>query len=204
MTVLSKKEILERIFTENENERLVITPLISKDQISASSVDVRLGTEFIITKRTKYSLLDPAQENIESEIEQYQEKIHVPFGEKLILRPHQLILGSTLEYIKLPRDLIGYVIGRSSWGRLGLIIATATLVNPGYTGTLTLELINLGEADIALYPGSRIAQLVIHELSEIEEGYMQKPLAKYVGSTGPEFSKIHKDKEWKTLTKQPP
>ncbi|MBS7287967.1 MAG: dCTP deaminase [Candidatus Freyarchaeota archaeon] len=200
MTVLSKEEILRRLFTANKREKLVITPLISKSQVSAGSVDLRLGTEFIITKRTKYSLLDPARHDIEAEIAQYQEKIHVPFREKLILRPNQLILGSTLEYIKLPGDLMGYVIGRSSWGRLGLIIATATLVSPGYTGVLTLELVNLGEADIALYPAARIAQLVLHKVTEEEEGYLQKPLPKYAGATGPEFSKLHKDKEWKILS----
>lgn len=199
MTVLSKEEILRRLTTSNPQERLVITPLISKSQISAGSIDLRLGTEFIITRRTKYSLLDPAQKNIEHEISQYQEKIHVPFREKLILRPNQLILGSTLEYIKLPQDLMGYVIGRSSWGRLGLIIATAILVNPGYTGVLTLELINLGEADIALYPATRIAQLVLHKVTEGEEGYFQKPTQKYAGATGPEFSKIHEDSEWRLL-----
>ena len=209
MTVLSKEEILRRLFTSNRNEKLVITPLISKSQISAGSVDLRLGTEFIITKRTKYSLLDPAQQNIEEEIAQYQEKIHVPFREKLILRPNQLILGSTLEYIKLPEDLMGYVIGRSSWGRLGLIIATATLVGPGYAGVLTLELVNLGEADIALYPAARIAQLVLHkvtggEVTGGEDGYLKKPLSKYAGATGPEFSKLHKDKEWRILSGDSP
>ncbi|MEM4587438.1 MAG: dCTP deaminase [Candidatus Jordarchaeales archaeon] len=203
MTVLSRREILQRLFTQNPRERLVITPLISKNQISAGSIDLRLGTEFIVTRRTKYSLLDPARYDIETEIAQYQEKIHVPFRERLILRPNQLILGSTLEYIKLPEDLMGYVIGRSSWGRLGLIIATATLVNPGYAGVLTLELVNLGEADIALYPAARIAQLVLHKVTEGEEGYLQKPAPKYAGATGPEFSKLHKDREWRLLSRNP-
>ncbi|MEM2985306.1 MAG: dCTP deaminase, partial [Candidatus Jordarchaeaceae archaeon] len=167
--------------------------------IAHGSVDLRLGTEFIITKRTKYHLLDPMQENIESQIEQYQDKIYIGYKRKLILQPRQFILGSTLEYIKLPNDLLGYVIGRSSWGRVGLIIATATMVGPGFSGSLTLELVNLGEANLALYPGTRIAQLVLHTMDDEDKGYISKPEAKYIGAVGPEFSKIHTDKEWKLL-----
>ncbi|MEX2723397.1 MAG: dCTP deaminase [Candidatus Freyarchaeota archaeon] len=200
MTVLSSKSIMDRLFHENPQKRLVITPIIShEDQIAHGSVDLRLGTEFIITKRTKYHLLDPMQENIESQIEQYQDKIYIGYKRKLILQPHQFILGSTLEYIKLPNDLLGYVIGRSSWGRVGLIIATATMVGPGFSGSLTLELVNLGEANLALYPGTRIAQLVLHTMDDEDKGYISKPEAKYIGAVGPEFSKIHTDKEWKLL-----
>ena len=200
MTILSTKSILERLFHKDPKKRLVVTPIINhKDQIANSSIDLRLGTEFIITKRTKYHLLDPMQEDIESQIEQYQDKKYISFKRKLILQPRQFVLGSTLEYIRLPNDLLGYVIGRSSWGRVGLIIATATMVGPGFAGSLTLELVNLGEADLALYPGTRIAQLVLHTLDQEDTGYIQKPESKYIGAVGPEFSKIHTDKEWKLL-----
>ncbi|WXG40688.1 MAG: dCTP deaminase [Candidatus Freyarchaeum deiterrae] len=200
MTVLSTKSITERLFHEDPLKRLVITPIIRHEtQIAHGSIDLRLGTEFIITKRTKYHLLDPLQEDVESQIEQYQDKIYIGYKGKLILQPHQFVLGSTLEYIRLPNDLLGYVIGRSSWGRVGLIIATATMVGPGFAGSLTLELVNLGEADLALYPGTRIAQLVLHTLDQEDAGYISKPESKYIGAVGPEFSKIYTDREWKLL-----
>lgn len=200
MTVLSTKSIIERLFHEDPLKRLVITPIINHEtQITHGSIDLRLGTEFIIAKRTKYHLLDPLQEDIGSRIEQYQDKIYIGYKGKFILQPRQFVLGSTLEYIKLPNDLLGYVIGRSSWGRVGLIIATATMVGPGFAGSLTLELVNLGEADLALYPGTRIAQLVLHTLDQEDTGYIGKPDSKYIGAVGPEFSKIYADKEWRLL-----
>lgn len=98
-----------------------------------------------------------------------------------------------MEYIKLPNDILGYIIGRSSWGRLGLVIATATLIHPGFAGVITFELTNLGDVPIALYPGIRIAQLSFHKCYvEMEE--ITKSI--YYGSTSPGFSKIYKDPDW--------
>ena len=85
-----------------------------------------------------------------------------------MIHPHQLILACTLEYLRLPRDLMAYVIGRSTWGRLGLIVATAVGIQPSFAGTLTLELRNLGEAPLSLYPGQAIAQLFFHSVSGAE------------------------------------
>ena len=90
----------------------------------------------------------------------------------------------------MPPDLGAYVVGRSSWGRIGLIVATAIMVQPGYAGTLTLELVNEGEAPIRLYPGLRIAQLAVHELSTETEPYARKG-AKYLAPTGPQVSRLH-------------
>ncbi|GAH46269.1 unnamed protein product, partial [marine sediment metagenome] len=96
------------------------------------------------------------------------ESHYVPLGNDFILHPNQFVLGITLEWIHFPKDLAGYVIGRSSWGRQGLIIATATGVHPGFSGCLVLELSNSGEVPIHIYPGLRIAQLFVHRL-ETEE-----------------------------------
>jgi deoxycytidine triphosphate deaminase len=87
---------------------------------------------------------------------------HIRFGEDFILHPRSFVLGVTLEWMRFPSDLGGYVIGRSSWGRRGLIIATATGVHPGFTGCLTLELANLGDIPIAIRPGMTIGQIFIH------------------------------------------
>ena len=102
---------------------------------------------------------------IGSQIAEYQEKYYVPFGYSFVLHPSQFVIGCTLEYVSLPEDVCALVVGRSSWGRLGLIIATASKVGPGFKGVLTLELVNLGNVPIFVYPASRIAQLVLYRVS---------------------------------------
>ncbi len=188
-----KEEIMKRL--KDPNDDFEITPLVFPDlQIKNAAVDIRLGNEFITTRRIKFGTIDPIieAEELDALIKQYQEQIYVELGEKIVIHPQQFVLGSTLEHIRLPNNLLAYVIGRSSWGRLGLIIATATVVNPGYSGALTLELTNVGSAPVTLYPGSRIAQLVFQAVNpseSIEE-------SKYQTSIGPVFSKIYLDEEW--------
>jgi len=187
-------DIVDRLFTEKPIEkRLVITPLLLKEkQIKQGSIDLRLGTEFIITKKTRFSNLDLDDvKELEINIKNYQKMLTIQFNDKLVLHPGQFILGSTLEYLRLPDDLIGYIIGRSSWGRLGLIIATAILIHPLFAGVITLELTNLGEVPIVLRPGRRIAQISFHKsIIQTEEDFSA---GKYYGSTHPSFSEIHKD-----------
>src|SRR2546428_13556757 len=104
--VPSKEEIHDRLRPSTfQPEKLVITPLIDpKQQIQDGTVDLRLGTEFILAKRAKFDSLDPLEKmnKIESKILEYQEKMYVGVGKKIILHPHQFVLGSTFEYIKLP------------------------------------------------------------------------------------------------------
>lgn len=95
---------------------------------------------------------------------QLTETHYVPFGGTYILHPRSFVLGITLEWLRLPRKLAGSVIGKSSWGRRGLVIATATGVHPGFTGCLTLELTNVGEIPIEISPGMLICQLSLHRV----------------------------------------
>jgi dCTP deaminase len=198
MPVLTHDELQRRLFgpLKEGEEPLVITPLLDSKQIGDVSIDVRLGNEFIIIRHTNLPLIDPTSAStIRVEIGQYQEHIRVGFGERFVLQPRQLVLGSTLEYIALPPDLTAQVIGRSSWGRLGLIIATATSVAPGFKGVITLELINEGQVPLILYPGVVIAQLIFEEVTgrTFYKGRYNYP-------TGPQFSRIHDDKDiefWK-------
>lgn len=146
-----------------ENRRLIVTPLLDPHQVGRGAVDLRLGTEFLLLRRTQKPGLDPASEN-QLEVDALQERVVVPFGEELWLHPRHFILAATLEFIRLPDDLCAYVVGRSSWGRLGLVVATAVFVHPEFRGCLTLELVNEGDSPICLSPGSRIAQLAVHKL----------------------------------------
>ncbi len=199
---LNDNDISTRLFgvLSDEKKRLVITPLLlGKKQIKNGAIDLRLGTEFIITRKTKFSELDQDnQKELEISIRNYQRLLTIKFEDKIVLHPGQLILGSTFEYIKLPDDFIGYIIGRSSWGRLGLIIATATLIHPLFAGVITLELTNLGEVPIVLHPGRRIAQISFHKCHTFQLGKIQS-VSRYYGTTHPNFSKVYKDKDIEIL-----
>lgn len=190
MSVLTN-DIIRNEMTKPDDP-LVITPLFNSEQIGPSSVDVRLGHQFIILRRAALTHVDPThKEGLREQIQRSQQKIRVSLHHKFIIHPGQLALGATLEYLSLPKGLTATVEGRSSWGRLGLIIATACNIDPGFKGCITLELVNNGEAPLVLYPGVRIAQLVFHRAKG--EGYYRG--GKYDCPVGPQFSRIGEDEE---------
>ena len=195
MSALSKEIIIDYMNKKDVKERLVITPLINPDEsLDPASVNVRLGNEFIIMKQQSFPILDISnKEELSQRIEKYQEKVRIDFQEGFVLHPNHLIIGSTFEYIGLPDNLMAYVIGKSSWGRMGLIIATATKVDPGFKGCITLEIINEGQVPIVLYPGILIAQLVLHETLG-----KSRYSGRYSHPTGPQFPDFSKDYDkWK-------
>lgn len=148
---------------------LAITPILDPErQIDQASVDLRLGPDLIVTRRaTGLGLFDPARvDEIAAHTRDYQDYLRRPLGSAFYLHPGEFAIARTLEYITLPDDLAGQAVGRSSWGRLGLIIATATLVQPGFAGTITLELSNVGTVPMVLYVGVRIAQLTLYEMHD--------------------------------------
>lgn len=163
MTALGREDIERAIDDEDLDRRLVITPLLEGSQIGRGAVDLRLGTEFLLLRRTRGSGLNPGIDD-QHDVDEMQERVIVPFGEELWLHPRHFVLAATLEYLRLPDDMSAYVVGRSSWGRLGLIVATAVFVHPGFRGCLTLELVNEGDSPIALSPGLRVAQIALHRL----------------------------------------
>lgn len=168
-------------------------------QFGEGSIDLRLGNEFIITKRTEFSDLDPIRSiELQKKVKKYQSVVLVDYGKPFILHPQEFVLAKTLEYLRFPDYLMAYVIGRSSWGRVGLIIATATMVSPTFKGTLTLELVNVGNVPLKLYPCIRIAQLVIHTVTQgkIKRSYK----GKYFKAPAAGFTGIFKDKDLRYLT----
>jgi dCTP deaminase len=114
----------------------------------------------------------------------------VPLGEHLVLHPGQFLLGSTLEFIRLPRRLGAQVLSRSSWGRLGLLVATAVIVQPGFAGSLTLELVNTGSVPIRLRPGLRVAQLQVWAADSETAAPYSTGSEKYRAPLGPESNKL--------------
>lgn len=167
MSVLSRSAILEAL----KEEDLVVSPILKKEQIGMTSIDLRMGTVVMMARAGAQSHVDPVMyddnEGHDALKEKYQkhERFEIPFHHPFLLHPGALALVPTLEWVVLPHYLQGVVTARSSWAREGLSIATANFVNPGYKGIITLELANLGEIPIRLYPGLRIAQIAFYDLS---------------------------------------
>ncbi len=165
MSILNKANIEKYMKVSDYNKKLIVTPLLSYDQIGPASIDVRLGSSIIIPKKTYVEKQDVTDQSEIREIEsRLYDRSRLKYHSRFMLHPGQLILGVTFEYISLPEELFGTIMSRSSWGRLGLVVATAAAVQPGYKGCLTLELVNLSESPIALYPGLPVGQLVLQEV----------------------------------------
>lgn len=170
MSALSSQAIRARLGERDPKRRLVISPLLdAKEQVKdgQASVDVRLGFHFCLVTASLFGSIDEFQgmPQNRSFADLYRRE-YVPFGSSIIIHPHQFFLAQTLEYLRLPTDLMAYVVGRSTWGRLGLIVATAVGIHPSFAGSLTLELRNLGETPLTLYPGQTIAQLFLHAVED--------------------------------------
>ena len=196
MSLLDRASLDEVMHADME-ERLVVTPLLDEDQVGAASIDLRLGINFLFLRRTHQAGLDPMR--IGSETNQLHEKVLVPLGKSLWLHPQQFVLGSTLEFIRMPRNLSALLIGRSSWARLGLVVETAGMVQPGFSGSLTYELVNTGDSPIRLYSGLRIAQLAVYTLEKSPEEATTSS-GKYDASIGPQASRLAwEDSEIKKL-----
>ena len=190
MGVLNREEIKDRIARSDYDNKLVITPLLSENQIGPASVDIRLGSAIIFPKKTFVDRHDVTQPDQARQAERrIYEKVRLKYHDRFILHPNELILAATFEYVCLPSDVFCLVATRSSWGLLGLVIATASVVQPGYKGCLTLELANLSDSPIALYPGLLVGQLVLMDVEgKTKEAIYQ---GRYDCPTEPEMPRFY-------------
>ena len=184
--ILSDRDIKRYL----KEERIKIDP--SPDlsvQLGACSIDLRLGNEFCIFEHSKHSYIDLKGG---FQIEDIMKEIHVSHNEFFVMHPGEFVLATTIERIEIPDDLVGHIDGRSSLGRLGLIIhGTASIFDPGFRGKATLELSNIGRMPIALYPGMRICAFTFETLSTpAEVPYYKKPKGKYINQNGAVPSKV--------------
>lgn len=166
--------------------------------IHASSMDLRLGHTFKLYEHSKFAVLDPKHpESFKGNMR----TITIPDGDSFIVQPGEFVLGVTQETLTVPDDLVARVEGRSSLGRLGIIIhSTAGFVDPGFSGTITLEISNLNRLPVALYPGMRICQIAFEQMtSAAETPYNKKPFSKYQGQVLPEESRLSMDPEFAPL-----
>jgi dCTP deaminase len=199
--VLSDKEIVRELLKGS----ITITPLLrARKQIGSSSIDVRLGTEFRhikIVKQTHFDL-SLSLDKIREQIDNYSEVVHVHPMEPFILHPNDFVLASTLEYIILPHNITGRLEGRSTWGRTGLQVhSTAGFIDPGFEGSLTYELHNMGKLPLPLYPGIRIGQISFHRMESAVEMYTQKEGSKYARTTGTKNPLFYEDYEYQVIQK---
>jgi len=187
MSVLSDRDIRKHL----HSGELVITNL-SDVQIGASSVDLTLGNKFLVFKNSDVTHINP-EDYDKDKIMNSIIKVNEPF----IIHPGEFVLGATTEYIKIPDFLVGRLDGRSSFGRLGIIVhSTAGSVHPGFEGQLTLEIANISKLPVALHPGIRICQITFQTLtSAVEKPYNKNPESKYNNQTGPLVSKIDMEKK---------
>lgn len=180
MVILSDKDILNAIKTK----RILIKPF-KKSNVSAASIDLRLSNVFRVFKHSELKFVDPRKKVKQS----LTELIKIKKGHSFIIHPQEFVLGSTLEYIKLSSDITARLDGKSSLGRLGLIIhSTAGSIDPGFEGTLTLEITNISRLPIVLYPGMLVCRLTFEELSsKALKPYNKKSHAKYFKQKGPKI-----------------
>jgi dCTP deaminase len=190
-------DMLEQGRLDRSEDPLVITPCPEIKELKnqgAAAVDLRLGTWFLTLRRARLTHLQVSENSAEALLTKTH---YVPFGGKYLLHPQCFVLGVTLEWIRLPCNIGGYVVGKSSLGRRGLIIATATGVHPGFTGCLTLELTNVGEIPVSIQPGMLICQLFLHDIDGAKSKNVDK--STLVGWRRPKLGKYDPDKVAKKL-----
>ena len=169
--------------------------------IGPSSYDIRLGKFFKIYKHAHLAVLDPVKSE---SFEGVTETVEIVDGEPFIVQPGEFVLGATMEKVKLPDNIVARVEGRSSLGRLGIIIhSTAGFIDPGFEGTITLEITNINRMPVALYPGMRIGQFAFETMtSAAEVPYNKKTCSKYMNQCLPEESRVTMDPEFRGGVKE--
>ncbi len=180
--VLSDRTIREQITAG----RLVVEPF-DESLLQASSLDVRIADEFRVFHNNRRPLID-----VREPTEDLTELVHVEAGGRFILHPGEFVLGSTVERVAIPDDLVARLEGKSSLGRLGLLIhSTAGYIDPGFRGTITLELSNVARLPIAIYPGMPIGQISFLQMTTpVDRPYR----GKYGGQAGPTASRYHENR----------
>lgn len=189
--VLSDRDIKKALKTG----RIKISPKLDvNEQIGSCSIDLRLGKTFRVFEHSKHPFIDPNNKDYSHDITR---EITVRKGERFIMQPGDFVLAVTLEKVTISPDLLGRLEGRSSLGRLGIVVhSTASVFDPGWDGNPVLELGNLSNIAVALYPGMRICAMTFEELSSpAETPYTKKKKAKYAVQAGPEESRLHLDKK---------
>ncbi len=188
--ILSDRDIRQAL----KEGKIKITPTDGLERrIGPDGIDFRLGHIFLVFERNKQPYIDPRRGETAKGMTR---QIVVKTGEHFIIHPHELVLATTLERVTLSDDLLGRLEGRSSLGRLGIIVhSTASIFHPGWDGTATMELGNLGVMPVALYPRMRICSFTFERMSSPVERPYGTGKSKYQGQTGPLPSEVWEELE---------
>jgi dCTP deaminase len=190
MSIITREKLADLL----ESKKLIIDPILDiKKQVGELSIDLRLGIDFLITSYTRNPYIDVDFD--EKRIDNHFKKTRRQIGDQIILYPHQTVLASTLEYVKLPSNVFCELKTRSSYNRLGLSVST--IIQPGYTGCFSLELTNNNLSAIKLTTGSRVVQAIFHTV-DTELDYLHSA-RKYLCQVRPVVSMADKDEELKKL-----
>lgn len=187
--VLSDRDIKKAL----KEKRIVISPFPDlTTQLGSCSIDLRLGNLFRVFDHSKYPFIDPYKKDYGSDI---TKEVKLKNTDQFIMQPGDFVLAVTLEKVTIPDNMMGRLEGRSSLGRMGIVVhSTASIFDPGWNGKCVLELGNLGRMAVALTPGMRICAMTFEELSSTSENpYNKRRDAKYVMQEGPIESKIHEE-----------
>jgi dCTP deaminase len=172
--------------------RINIDPPLGPDQMGSCSIDFRLGNTFSVFEHSRHAFIDPRDRK---GINDMMRVVEVGEDEPFILQPREFALAITQETLELADDVLGRLEGRSSLGRIGIIVhGTAGLFDPGWSGKATLELSNLSRMPVALYPGMRICSFTFEQLSTPSSmPYRSKPGNNHAGQTGPLASRLDRE-----------
>lgn len=189
--VLSDRDIVRAL--EAGRIRIEPAPDLEK-QLGSVSVDFRLGSTFMVFEHSRFSYIDPRHPQ---SIGDAMRTIEVTGDEPFIMQPGDFALASTMESLELPDDLLGRLEGRSSIARLGITVhSTAAVFEPGWIGTATMELSNLGRMAVALYPGMRICAFSFESVSSpVMTPYRTKKNNKYAGQVTPQASQLSEENQ---------
>lgn len=189
--IWSKDEILEGL--KDTPPKLFIQPLLSENQVNNTTVDLRLGYDFLVSILTRNSCIDiggtadQGRTDLSSHFQETRREMGAPF----ILYPNQLVLVTTLEYISLPADTYADIFPRSSYSKLG--VALGGMLQPGYRGCIPLELLNHGNVPVTLTVGTRICQMRLMRCTGSFDYHSQSTRRKYFAQVRPLVSKASTD-----------
>jgi len=170
-----------------DSGELIVDPIDDLERrLQPSSLDVRLGHQFLVPRRHRLGYIDPKVDSTGL----WDEK-DVEDGGYFMLHPGEFILATTLERIQLPGDIASRVEGKSSVGRLGILVhSTAGFIDPGFAGQVTLEIFSVSSLPTRLYPGMPVGQLAFFRLDQSAEKVYN---GKYAGQSGPQASRYHRN-----------
>ena len=179
--ILSDRSIREALAAG----RIVIDPL-DEACLQPSSIDVKVSHLFRVFRNHSHAVID-----VKKELAGLTELVEMNLDEAFVLHPGEFVLGSTLERVGIPGDLVARLEGKSSLGRLGLLIhSTAGYIDPGFEGNITLEFSNVASLPVLIHPGMRIGQISFLQMSTPVDNPYQ---GKYQGQAGPTASRSHQD-----------